>query len=191
MRYSIIVILALLLSSSVQADDGLWTSFRLRAARAADAMSKDLQARLVDFELQERSTLEVLVVAELLARRGAHPGERVEMAAAVAAAWAEGGHPDEARRVLARFSAEVDRIPTKATRSRARYEMGKGWAMLGDEDRVETIAAEVPRPDAILSEMGAVRGEAGAGLRRPYQGSCGQEQDHGTHRPGPLGQGKP
>ncbi|MFH1531617.1 MAG: hypothetical protein ABIK09_12890 [Pseudomonadota bacterium] len=161
MRYPIFLILTLLLSSPARADDGLWTSFRQRVDHVARDLFFNLREGLHDLDLKDRATKEILVAAELLSRRGAHPGERIEMAAAVAAAWAEGGRPDEARRVLARFAGEVDRIPTKATKNRASYELGKAWAALGDGDRVEAIAEEVSRPDAILAELGAVRGEAG------------------------------
>jgi len=161
MRYSIIVILALTLSAPAQAGDGLWTSFKQRVSRVAGALVADLQAHQVDRELMDRASMEILVTAELLARRGAHPGERIEMAAAIAEAWHDAGQNEEARRVLGRFAGEVARIPSKATRNRARYELGKAWAMVGDVAQVEAIAAAVSRPDAILAELGAVQGEAG------------------------------
>jgi len=161
MRYSIILALSITLATPADASEGLWTSFKQRVDRVARGALSGLRETLYDFDLKDRAAREVLVVAELLSRRGAHPGERIEMATAVANAWAEAGRPDEARRVLNRFAGEVDRIPTKATRNRARYELGKAWAMLGDGDRVEAIAAEVSRPDAILAELGSVRGEAG------------------------------
>ena len=162
-RFILIFVLAFTLTGTLPArgDDGLWTSFKERAARSIDGFTADIIARQQELALADRSSQEILVAAELLARRGSHPGERVEMAAAVAAAWVDGGRPGEARRVLAAFASEVSRIPTKATKTRALYEMGKGWAMLGDEAQVEAIVAKVTRPDAILSEMGAFRGEAG------------------------------
>ncbi len=161
MRYSIILCLALTLSTPALAGDGLWTSFKQRVSRVATTWIADLQAHQVDRDLLDRASMEILVTAELLARRGAHPGERVEMAVAVATAWNDVGQNEEARRVLARFASEVDRIPSKATRNRARYELGKAWAKLGDVAQVEAIAADVSRPDAILAELGAVRGEDG------------------------------
>ena len=161
MRYSIIIVLTLLISSPAHAGDGLWTLLKRGLERATDLSLADLQARLDDYAMRDRATREILVAAEVLARRGSHPGERVEMAVAIATAWVEAERPEEARRVLARFSGEVDRIPTKATRSRALYELGKGWAMADDREQAEAIAAKVPRPDAILAELGAVRGEAG------------------------------
>lgn len=167
MRSTIILILALTLTSPARASDGLWGAFSLRVSRAALAWVADLQAHRADLDLMDRAATEILVAAELLSRRGAHPGERIEMAAAVAAAWVDAGRTDEARRVLGRFAGEVDRIPSKATKSRAQYELGKAWAMTGDGEKVEAIAATVSRPDAILAELAAVRGEAGdlAGAR--------------------------
>lgn len=161
MRYSIILVLALTLSAPAQADGGLWASFKHRVSGAAGALLADLEAHHADMDLMDRASTEILVTAELLARRGAHPGERVEMAVAVAAAWTRAGRIDEARRVLGRFAGEVDRIPSKATKSRALYELGKAWATTGDGERVEAIAATISRPDAILAELAAVRGEAG------------------------------
>ena len=161
MRYAIIVILSISLTTPVRAGDGLWTSFKQRIHRTATALVEDLVAARLDADLVGRGSHEILVAAELLARRGAHPGERVEMATTIAAAWMEAGRPEEARRVLDRFSHEVERIPTKATRSRALYELAQGWAILGDDARVEALAADLPRPDAILAELGAVHGEAG------------------------------
>ena len=156
-----LVILALLLSAPVQAQDSVWSRFSAAAIRAGAESLERADSLLADLHLRARADREILAAAEWLSRRGSHPGERIEMAAAIAGAWVEAGHEDEALRVLAGVSLEVDRIPTKATKNRALYELGRAWAGAGAMDEVEAIAAALPRPDTMLAELGARQGEAG------------------------------
>ncbi|MBM4372622.1 MAG: hypothetical protein FJ098_13255, partial [Deltaproteobacteria bacterium] len=122
---------------------------------------------LPGLRLRSRATQEILVAAERLARHGAHPGERVEMAAEIAAAWVDGGRPEEARRVLAAFAGDVERVPSAATRNRARYDLGRGWARAGAAGEALAVAAGLPRPGGLLAELGGSLADAGdeAGAR--------------------------
>ena len=156
-----LVILILILSTPAQAQESVWSRLGVGAMHAgADGLER-AGALLADLHLRARADREILAAAEWLSRRGSHPGERVEMAAAVAEAWVASGREDEARRVLARVSREMDRIPTTATKNRALYELGRAWARTGATGEVEAIAAALSRPDTILAELGAIQGEAG------------------------------
>ena len=161
MSRTAIVILVLLLSPPALAQDTVWSRLSVGAIRAGADSLERAGALLADLRFRARADREILAAAEWLSRRGSHPGERIEMATAVAGAWVDAGHGDEALRVLARVSREVDRIPTKATKNRALYELGRAWARAGATEEVEAIAAALQRPDTILAELGAMQGEAG------------------------------
>jgi len=161
MSRTALVILILILTPPAQAQDTVWSRFSAGAIRAGADSLERASAVFADLRLRARADREILAAAEWLSRRGSHPGERIEMAAAIAGAWVDAGHGDEARRVLARVSLEVDRIPTKATKNRALYELGRAWAGAGATEEVEAIAAALARPDTVLAELGAMQGEAG------------------------------